>query len=294
MSAKATNLYEVEIAMTSRKSLIEMLAEKTVPIGMQCFTGDHQLIEILGKTGFDYVWLDSEHCGLNPRALDDAMRTCEAAGLIPIVRIPEPSDGTAARRALEAGAESVVIPMVRSATDVKNIVSALTFPPEGKRGLCPGLRIPGYSVTEFAGYMVENNANLYVIPMIETVEALACIDEICSIEQVKALVFAHGELSFAMGEGAAGLGSEKIQEAQKIVFAAAKRHGVAIIGGPILYPTPESCAKALEDGISILCVGIDTMAFRRICEASVFAANAGVNANPRVNRPPAPPSAFPH
>jgi hypothetical protein len=36
-----------------RKSLLELLAEKTVPIGIRCFTGDHKLIEVLGKTGFD-------------------------------------------------------------------------------------------------------------------------------------------------------------------------------------------------------------------------------------------------
>ena len=40
-----------------RKSLLKMVSEKTVPIGIQCFTGDHKLIEVLGKTGFDYVCL---------------------------------------------------------------------------------------------------------------------------------------------------------------------------------------------------------------------------------------------
>ena len=279
--------------LNSRKSLLEMVADKIVPIGIQCFTGDHKLIEVLGKTGFDYVWLDTEHSALNPRALEDTMRTCEAAGLIPIVRIPDPADGTSARRALEAGAEAIIVPMVRSAADVQGMIEALTFPPAGKRGLCPGLRVPGYSVTLFKAYMQENNDNLYVIPMIETVEGLKNVEEICAIPQVKALVFASGELSFAMGEGAADGDSSKIQEAQRTVFAAAERHGVALIGGPILNPTPESCGKALEDGISILCIGLDTLAFRQLCETTVAAANAAVKANPTYNRPFPPPSGFP-
>ena len=277
----------------SRTALLDLLAAKTIPIGIQCFTGDQKLIEVLGKTGFDYVWLDTEHSALNPRALEDTMRTCEAAGLIPLVRIPDPFDQTAARRALEAGAEAVIIPMVRSADDVKGIIDNLLFPPEGKRGLCPGLRVPGYSVTEFNPYMQENNKNLYVIPMIETVDGLNNVDEICAIPQVKALVFAAGELSFAMGEGAAGDHSPKIQEAQKRVFAAAQQRGVALIGGPIFHPTPESCGQAIQSGITILCIGLDTMAFRQTCETTVAAANAGVKANPAFNRPPAPPSAFP-
>ena len=276
-----------------RKSLLKMVSEKTVPIGIQCFTGDHKLIEVLGKTGFDYVWLDAEHSALNPRALEDTMRTCEVAGLIPLVRIPDPADGTSARRALEAGAEAVIIPMVRSASDVRNIVDFLTFPPAGKRGLCPGLRVPGYSVTLFNDYMRESNDNLYVIPMIETVDGLNNVEEICTIPQVRALVFASGELSFAMGEGAAADSSPKIQAAHQTVLMAAKRHDVAMIGGPIFNPTAESCGKALEDGISILCIGLDTMAFRQLCETTVAAANAAVEASPTHTRPPPPPSGFP-
>jgi 2-keto-3-deoxy-L-rhamnonate aldolase RhmA len=277
----------------AKNALLKLLAQKTVPIGIQCFTSDDKLIEVLGKTGFDYVWLDTEHSALNPRALEQTMRTCEAAGVIPLVRIPDPQDGTSARRALEAGAEAVIIPMVRSAADVHGIIDALKFPPEGKRGLCPGLRVPGYSVTEFAPYMRDNNANLYVIPMIETVEGLAHVDEICAIDSVKALVFASGELSFAMGEGAAADSSPKIQDAYRTVHAAARQHNVALIGGPILKPTAESCAKALDDGISVLCIGLDTLAFRLLCEATVAAANAAVAARPTWNRPPAPPSGFP-
>jgi 2-keto-3-deoxy-L-rhamnonate aldolase RhmA len=280
--------------MPTRKSLTELLAEKIVPIGMQCFTGNHKLIEVLGATGFDYVWLDSEHSALNPRALEDTMRTCEVAGLIPLVRIPDPSDTTSARRALEAGAESVIVPMVRSAADVHGIVEALTFPPAGTRGLCPGLRVPGYSVTAFDGYMRDNNDKLFVIPMIETVEALENIEEICAIDQVKFLVFASGELAFAMGEGSAAHSSPKIQEAQRTVFAAAARHDVALIGGPIFNPTPQSCAKALDDGISVLCIGLDVMAFRQLCETTVAAANAAVESKPALFRPPAPASGFPN
>ena len=279
--------------MRPRRRFTDLLDNKTVPVGMQCFTGNHSLIEVLAATGFDYVWLDSEHSAIDPRALEDTMRTCEAAGIIPLVRIPEPTDGTAARRALEAGAEGVIVPMVRSAAQVQGIVDALTFPPAGVRGLCPGLRVPGYSVTAFNGYMRDSDADLLIIPMIETVEALENIEEICALEQVRLLVFAAGELAFAMGEGPAMHSSTKVQDAQKTVQAAAQRHGVALIGGPMLDPTAAGCTKALDDGISVLCLGLDVLAFRRLCETTLAAANTAVEQNPTYNRPPAPPSGFP-
>jgi 2-keto-3-deoxy-L-rhamnonate aldolase RhmA len=273
--------------------LLTMIEQNVVPIGMQCFTGNHTLIEVLGATGFDYVWLDSEHSALDPRSLEDTMRTCEVAGLVALVRIPEPTDTTSARRALEAGASGVVVPMVRSAADVQGVVDALTFPPRGTRGLCPALRVPGYTVAGFQGYMRDSDAGLLVIPMIETVEAVEHIEEICALEQVRMLVFASGELAFAMGDGPAMHTSAKVQAAQRAVQAAAERHAVALIGGPILDPTPDSCAKALDGGISMLCIGIDVLAFRRLCETTAAAANAAVASNPTFTRPPATPSGFP-
>jgi len=276
-----------------RNRLLTMIDGHAVPVGMQCFTGNHTLIEILGATGFDYVWLDSEHGALDPRALEDTMRTCEGAGLVALVRIPQPADTTSARRALEAGAGGIVVPMVRSAADVQGVVDAVTFPPRGTRGLCPALRVPGYTVAAFNDYMRDSDANLMVIPMIETVEALEHIDEICAIDQVELLVFAAGELAFAMGEGATMHSSAKVRAAQQAVASAAQRHGVGLIGGPILDPSPASCAKALDDGISMLCIGLDVLAFRRLCETTVAAANAAAGASPTHHRPPASPSGFP-
>jgi 2-keto-3-deoxy-L-rhamnonate aldolase RhmA len=274
-------------------SLMALLDDGVVPIGMQCFTGNHTLLEVLGATGFDYVWLDSEHSALDPRALEDTMRTCEVAGLIPLVRIPEPGDGTSARRALEAGAQGIIVPMVRTAAEVQQVAAALTFPPRGRRGLCPALRVPGYTVVGFNDYMPVSDAELLIIPMIETVEAVEQIDDICAVPEVKLLVFAAGELAFAMGEGPNMHSSGKVGAAQQAVLAAAKRHGVSLIGGPILNPSPETCARAIKEGISVLCIGLDVLAFRQLCETAVSAANAAVAADPAHHRPPAPPSAFP-
>ena len=61
----------------------------------------------------------------------------------------------------------------------------------------------------------------------------------------------------------------------------------------MLNPTKDGCAEALDDGISMLCIGLDVLAFRQLCETAVAAANAAVDANPIYNRPPAPPSDFP-
>lgn len=282
--------------MTARKGLLNMIADRggnSAPLGMQCFTGNHTLIEVLGHTGFDFVWIDSEHCSTNPRALEDTVRTADAAGLLTLVRIPEPGDTTAARRALEAGAEALILPMVRSANDIHHILNAILYPPHGSRGICPAYRAANYSLQGFGEHAAANDADVYVIPLIETLDALENIESICAVDQVRILCFAAGELAFALGEGTAMHSSHKVKSAYRRVKDAAQRHGVVLMGGPILDPTAESCAAAISDGIRIFCLGIDVMAFRGVCEATVSALNTAV-AESKLTRPPAPVSGFPN
>jgi len=279
--------------MYKNNRLMSMLELGEVPVGMQCFTGNHALIEVLGLTGFDYVWLDSEHCDINPRALEDTVRTADGVGLVTLVRIPEPNDVTAARRALEAGAHGLVLPMIRSAADVRGILDGVIYPPDGQRGICPAYRAAGYSIRSFGAYAQESNDNIVLIPLIETLDAIDNIDEICAVEQVKVIGFAAGELAFAMGAGARMHSSPEVREAYGRVKAAAERHGVVLLGGPILDPSADSCAKALNEGIRVFCLGLDVMAFRRVCEDTINSLNKAVAGSTIWSRPPAPESGFP-
>lgn len=74
--------------MPQTNPLLRMIEANAVPLGMQCFTADHALIEVLGLTGFDFVMLDTEHSPANPRAIEDAIRATDGAGLVPLVRVP--------------------------------------------------------------------------------------------------------------------------------------------------------------------------------------------------------------
>jgi 2-keto-3-deoxy-L-rhamnonate aldolase RhmA len=277
--------------MFERNRLLTMIDQAIVPLGMQCFTGNHALIEVLGLTGFDFVMLDSEHSGINPRGIEDAIRAAAGVGLVAIVRIPEVSDETAIRRSLEAGAEGLIIPMVKSAADVARVVDAAYFPPVGRRGICPAVRAAGYSFRSFPEYAEWNNSNVLIIPLIEHPEAIDRIDEICAVEQVRMVTFGAGDLAYAMGEGTRMVGSPKVEAAYRRVLEAAKRHGVAVMGGPVLDPTAEGCRRALDDGVNVFCLGLDILGFRSFCEDTVKSLNAAVEGS-AFSRMPAPASAF--
>jgi 2-keto-3-deoxy-L-rhamnonate aldolase RhmA len=268
-----------------------MLDRKEIPLGMQCFTGDPALIEVLGLTGFDFVMLDGEHSGNDVRALDDLIRISDQAGLVPFVRVPDRTDEIGIRRALEAGAKGIFLPMIRTADDVKEAASSAFFPPMGTRGICPATRAAGFGFRNFEAYANWNNTEVALIPMIEHPDAVENIDSICALDEVRMIVFGAGDLAYAMNEGTLMMKSPLVQAAYRKVLDSAKRHGVAVIGGPVLDPTPAACRKALDDGITVFCLGLDTLGFRRFCEQTVAALNAGV-AGSAFARKPAPESGF--
>lgn len=272
--------------------LLTMIEQQQIPLGMQCFTGHRALIEVMGLTGFDFVMIDTEHSPADPRAMEDAVMAAESVGLVPLVRVPHCDDETAIRRALEAGAQGLFVPMAKSAADVQRVLDAALFPPMGTRGICPSTRAAKYSFRSFVEYAEWNNRNLVVIPLIEHPDAVDNIDEICALDQVRILAFGAGDLAYAMGEGTNMTKSPKIREAYQKVKAAAERHNVAIMGGPVLDPTAEGCTKALEDDVKVFCLGLDVLGFRRFCEDTVHALHAAVQ-DSALSRPLPPASGFP-
>jgi 2-keto-3-deoxy-L-rhamnonate aldolase RhmA len=78
----------------------------------------HIALEVMGSTGFDFVMFDSEHSGNDARAMEELVRTATFAGMASYSRIPDPHNATDVRRALEAGAERLVLREVHSVDDI--------------------------------------------------------------------------------------------------------------------------------------------------------------------------------
>jgi 2-keto-3-deoxy-L-rhamnonate aldolase RhmA len=261
--------------MYRKNRLLELVEKKHVPLGIQMFSGSAAIVEILGQTGFDFVMIDTEHSPPNARVLEDLIRTAELAGLIPYVRVTSALGEVEVRLALEAGAEGLFLPRVMSVEDIKRVADFAFIPPKGRRRICPSVRAANYNTSRMEQYFAWNNAEIALIPIIETAEALEDIEAICAHPEVKMLYFAPGNLAVQLGLGMQGVRSLTIQDASRKVLDAAARHGVVMVGGPVIA-TPEACRKALDDGIKIFSLGLDTLGFRLFCEQTVVAVNASV------------------
>jgi 2-dehydro-3-deoxyglucarate aldolase/4-hydroxy-2-oxoheptanedioate aldolase len=158
-----------------------------------------KLIEVVGEHGgFDALWLDAEHAGLEMRDVEQATLAARAYGMDSIVRLPA-TDYAAVMRPLEAGAGGLVFSMVRSTAEAEQAVRWAKFWPRGERGLNGGNRDGRFGLTPVAEYMAETNASGFLGVQIETAGALAEAAVIAAIPDVDLLFVGPYDLSQVLG-----------------------------------------------------------------------------------------------
>src|SRR6267154_6909822 len=89
---------------------------------------------IMKSAGCDFTLFDLEHSGFGFETVKSAIRYFEAAQLAAIVRVPSKEYHHIAR-ACDMGAEGIMIPMVSTAEEARQIVNAMKYHPAGGRGV---------------------------------------------------------------------------------------------------------------------------------------------------------------
>lgn len=252
----------------TQNTIFSALSDGRIPIGMQSFSGAPALIEIIGLAGFDFVMIDSEHASPNPQTVSHLISRAESVGLMPLVRV-EDNASTPIRRALEAGAGGVIVPRVQHAADVEAAVAAAYYPPLGQRGMCPSTHAARYSIDGWNDFVDRTNREVLVIPLLETPEAIANVESICSLPQVRAVFFGPGDLGMALGLGGAGMVRPEVRAAFHEVVAVARRTETLVMAVPFPDLSADSCRQLISEGASILMHSIDELLFAQLCREIV-------------------------
>lgn len=167
--------------MTRPNLLKQKLRRGERVFGLFCSIPAPASVELAGVAGFDFVIIDTEHALINPETLENMIRTAEAVGITPLVRISGGgADPKEILRALDGGAQGIVAPCVESAEAMRRIVAACKYHPHGARSLNAG-RPGAFGKNSLAEYVVRANAEIMVVPMIES---LAGVDNIAAILDV--------------------------------------------------------------------------------------------------------------
>jgi 4-hydroxy-2-oxoheptanedioate aldolase len=161
--------------------------------GAWCGLGSPLAAEILGRAGFDYVCLDLQHGLSGLEFAGSALQAISTAAAVPLVRVPG-NEPWLIGRALDLGASGVVVPLVSSSEDAARAAWACRYPPAGTRSWGP------VRVAEAAGTTAsERNEHVLCIVMIETVEGVERLDEICRVPGVDAVYLGPRDLALSHG-----------------------------------------------------------------------------------------------
>jgi 2-keto-3-deoxy-L-rhamnonate aldolase RhmA len=231
---------------------------------MQSFSGSPALVEIIGRAGFDFVMLDTEHACIDHAQVETLVRAADAVDLTTLIRVAA-NEPMLIRKALEAGAAGVVIPQVRSAEEVASAVDAARFPPDGSRGSCVAVRGTGYSIEGWDDYARWTNENVYVVPILEHPDAIEAARAICAVDGVEIVLFGPGDLGLALGLGAAGMNHPHLQRLLDQLIDIARASGTLVMCVPFPDLSPEACRSLIERGVAVLLHSIDELLFSLLC-----------------------------
>lgn len=188
--------------------------------------------EALATAGFDFLVVDGEHSPADTMDTVALLQAIAAGGSQPIVRV---TDNTTwlAKRALDAGSPTLLIPMVGSANEARRAVAAMRYPQQGNggaRGVAGIVRAARYGLA--ADYVLTANESACTIVQIESAAAVEAAEEIAAVDGVDALFVGPADLAASLGH----LGDSRhpqVQQAIDRVAAAARsrRKAAGIFAG---------------------------------------------------------------
>ncbi|HEX9270385.1 MAG TPA: aldolase/citrate lyase family protein [Candidatus Limnocylindria bacterium] len=222
------------------------MAEGGVALGAWLSFHSPELVELSGYCGFDFVFLDGEHCGVAPRDCAELVRAADAAGIDAIVRVPR-NEGPTLLGFLETGVSGLVIPHVRSADDARRAAEAMKYPPEGRRSVMFSSRAARYGVGyEPAEYLTLANRETMVIPLIEELDGMRNLEAIAATPAVDLVFLGEGDLAVDMGFA----GQRDVPEVKAVVGDAIARARAARIPFGMSARTADAAADLVAAGAS--------------------------------------------
>lgn len=227
-------------------------------LGSWCQIGHPANAEILAHAGFEWIAADCEHGEFQETEIANFCRAVRQSDCSPLVRVRENAT-LPIRRALDLGADGVFVPLVNTAKEAERAVRAAKYPSEGVRGFAYQ-RANAWGV-EFDEYAGTANDKTTVIVMIESKEAVENIDEILAVAGADGVFIGPYDMSGSYGVPGQ-TDHETVVEACKTVAKSCRKHGKAA-GQHIVRPTTENVQQALDQGYTLLALGMDTVFLTR-------------------------------
>ena len=232
------------------KKFRKKLAAGEVVHGLWVTLESASITEMAVALGLDWVVIDAEHGHLDWSDILDHVRATVRSDTVCLVRVAEQSVGLV-KRALDIGADGVVVPWVESAEQLEACVAYAKYPPAGKRGI--GAERATCWGRCFTDSVTEANDHVLVVPIIETVAGGENIEAICRVPGTEIVFIGPADYSSSAGFPGQWEGPG-VADALLRVKDVVRRHGKHC---GVVATSNADIAQRREQGFTMIAVGLD-------------------------------------
>ncbi|HEX8959478.1 MAG TPA: aldolase/citrate lyase family protein [Solirubrobacterales bacterium] len=208
--------------------------------------------ELLARSGFDWLVLDLEHGMGGEAEIHAQLLAVQGTATCALVR-PASAERLRIGRALDLGADGLVVPRLETLAEVAETLRWMRYPPAGIRGVALTTRGGGYFEVGHEELAASVNDRVLGVFQVESPEAVAAADQIAAIDGVDVLFVGPADLSHAMGI-AGRFAEPAFTNALDAVVAACRSHGKA---AGILLGDASFVPEYLSRGFTFLGIGSD-------------------------------------
>lgn len=237
-----------------KRSLKERLRSGEICTGtFLLFLSGGDVVQFFAGLGFDYLILDMEHGSMDLARARETILCARAFGISPLVRVAEPNYGLITR-ALDAGAEGIVLPRVERCADCQELVRCARYTPVGERGITTfGGHNDFAPVADVPAFLAERNQNIILLVQLETRAGVEMRSDILGIPGVDGCLVGTGDLALSLGYPGQFNHPEVLKAAEEVFATCQERHLLWTI--PIR--TPDDIAYWQGAGMNMLTLSTD-------------------------------------
>ncbi len=220
-------------------------------IGLWLGLADPYAAELIAGAGFDWLVIDGEHA---PNDLRSTLTQLQALSAFPVSAVCRPPVGESwmIKQLLDIGCQTILVPMVETAEQAKDLVRAVKYPPRGMRGVGAGLaRASRFNA--ISDYLVTADEQTCLLLQLETLAGLDQLEAIAAVDSVDGIFIGPADLAADMGY----LGRPGHADVQARVEDAISRIVKTGKAAGILTSDQQLARRYLELGASFVAVGSD-------------------------------------
>lgn len=217
--------------------------------------------EICAGAGFDWVCIDAEHAPFDLSGIVQNLQAIQSYDVPAIVRIAS-ADPVIIKQLMDAGAQSIITPMIESANQAELISKAMIYPPDGFRGVGTALARAA-QWNRVHNYFHLSNEQMCCIGQIESIQGVEALGEILEVKGLDVVFLGPADLAATMGYLGQPNHPEVVQIVKDCIQKIVKSGKVA----GFLTGSKELIQSYSKEGALMIGVGLDTILLAKATKA---------------------------